>query len=191
MGRGERLVDVDVHHVEAGLAGLEAAHDGVEVRPVHVGQGASLVDGLEQLAQARLEEAQRGRVGDHHGRRPRPERGPERLHVHAAIGSGRDRDGLEARHGRGGGVGAVGRIRDQHLGPLQVAAAAVVGPDHEDAGQLALGAGRRLERDRLHATDLGQRLLQLPQQLQRPLGQLIREPADGAPRSRAAGRPTR
>ena len=40
MRRAERLVDVEVHHVEAGLAGLEAAHDGVEVGAVHVGQGA-------------------------------------------------------------------------------------------------------------------------------------------------------
>ena len=48
--RRERLVRVDVHDVEAGLAGLEPAEDGVEVRAVHVGERADGVDGLEQLA---------------------------------------------------------------------------------------------------------------------------------------------
>ena len=42
-------------------------------------------------------------------------------------------------------------------GALVVAARAVVGADHQDAGQLAVGAGRRLERDRVHAADLGER----------------------------------
>ena len=70
-----------------------------------------------------------------------------------------------------------------------VAAAAVVGPDHEDAGQLALGAGRGLERHGLHAADLRQRPLQLPEKLQRALGKLVRARAGGArrsPSSRAA-----
>ena len=37
------------------------------------------------------------------------------------------------------------RVRDEDLVALGVAARAVVGADHQDAGQLALGAGRRLE----------------------------------------------
>ena len=85
--RRERLVDVEVHDVEAGLAGLEPAEDGVEVGAVHVGQGARRVDRVEQLADARLEQAERGRVGDHHRGRPRAERGPERVEVHAAVGA--------------------------------------------------------------------------------------------------------
>ena len=40
-------------------------------------------------------------------------------------------------------------------------------------GQLALGAGRGLERDRLHAADLREHPLELPEQLQRALGQLV------------------
>ena len=64
-------------------------------------------------------------------------------------------------------------IGDEDLGPVRVAAVAVVGPDHEDAGQLALGTGRGLEGDRLHARDLGQGAFQLPEQLQRALGDLV------------------
>ena len=65
-------------------------------------------------------------------------------------------------------------VGNEDFAPLQVATAAVVGPDHQNAGQFALGAGRGLESHGAHAADLGQGLLQLPQQLQRPLGQLVR-----------------
>ncbi len=85
MRRRERLVDVEVHDVEAGLARLEPAEDRVEVGAVHVGQRAGLVDRLEQLADARLEQPERRGVGDHHRGCARPERGPERVEVHAAV----------------------------------------------------------------------------------------------------------
>ena len=106
-GVRERLVDVEVHDVEAGLAGLEPAEDGVEVGPVHVGQGARRVDGVEELADAGLEEPERRGVGDHHRGRLRPERGPERVEVDAAVGSRRDRDRPEAGHRGGRRVRAV------------------------------------------------------------------------------------
>jgi hypothetical protein len=44
---------------------------------------------------------------------------------------------------------------------------------HEDT-ELALGAGRRLQADMIHAADLGQRLFQLPKQFHRPLKQFRR-----------------
>ena len=109
VGRAERLVDVEVHDVEAGLAGLEPAQDGVEVRAVHVGERAGLVDRVEQLADPRLEQAERRGVRDHHGRGARPERRPERVDVDAAVraptGSVMVR---EAGHRRGRRVRAVG-----------------------------------------------------------------------------------
>ena len=83
--RAERLVHVEVHDVEPGLAGLEPAQDGVEVGAVHVGQGAGLVDRLEQLADPRLEQPQGRRVGDHHGGRPRAQGRAERVDVDAAV----------------------------------------------------------------------------------------------------------
>ena len=51
---------------------------------------------------------------------------------------------------RAGGVRAVGRVGHQHARAL-VAARLVIGADHHDAGELALGAGRRLERHAIHA----------------------------------------
>jgi hypothetical protein len=172
--RRERLVDVEVHDVEARLARLEPAEDGVQVGAIHVRQGARLVDRVEQLPDARLEQAERRRVGDHDGRGARTQGRPEALDVDAAVGGRRDGDGLESGHRRGRGVRAVAGVRDEHLVALRLAAGVVVGPDHQDPGQLALGAGRRLEADGAHAGDLCQGAFELPQQLEGALGDLVR-----------------
>ena len=82
-------------------------------------------------------------------------------------------------------------VGDEDLVPVGVAALAVVGPDHEDAGQLALGAGRGLERDRLHAGDRRQRALELPEQLERALGDLVGDQRMQLREAAAAGPPTR
>ena len=82
-------------------------------------------------------------------------------------------------------------VRDEDLVAVGVAALAVVGPDHEDAGQLALGAGRRLEGDGLHPRDRGERPLQLPEQLERALGDRIGGHRVEVGEARAAGPPTR
>ena len=62
----------------------------------------------------------------------------------------------------------VGR---QDLGPL-FAAVGVEGAGQQQAGELAVGAGRGLEADVGQAADLAQRLLQQPHQLERALGAL-------------------
>jgi hypothetical protein len=67
----------------------------------------------------------------------------------------------------------AGLVPWEESGPCQIATGAVVGPDHQDTGQLALRSGGRLERDGTHPADLGQGLLELPQKRQRALGQLV------------------
>ena len=74
---------------------------------------------------------------------------------------------------------------------LVVAARAVVGADHQDPGQLAVGAGRRLERDRVHAADLGQHRLELEQELERALGDRVGRHRVQAREARAGAPPTR
>ena len=66
---------------------------------------------------------------------------------------------MEAGHGGAGGVGAVGGIGDDDLGALGVAPGRVVGFDQQKAGQLSMGARRRLEGHVVHAGDLAQQLL--------------------------------
>jgi hypothetical protein len=80
-------------------------------------------------------------------------------------------------------------IRDEDLVALELAPTPVIGPDHEDPGQLTLGAGGRLERHGVHAADLGERLLELPEELERPLGRLVGSERMEACEPRQARRP--
>ncbi len=132
---------------------------------------------------------ERGWVGDHDRGRPRPEGRSERVEVHAAVRRRRDRDRPVAGHGRRRGIRPVRAVRHEHLVALEIAALAVIGPDHQDAGELALGPCGRLERDRAHPGDLGQRLLELPQQLERALGDLVGRHRVELGEARQAGRP--
>ena len=65
--RGERLVQVDVHDVDARFAGAHLAEQGVQVGAVHVDEAARFVHDIRDLAELLLEQAERGRVGDHDG----------------------------------------------------------------------------------------------------------------------------
>ena len=110
----EGLVQVEVHDVEAGLARPEAAEDGVQVRPVHVGHRTGLVDGGQDVVDLVLEDAEGARVGEHQGRRVGAERGAQGVEVDAAMGVGGDGPGREADHAGGRRVRAVGAVRDDH-----------------------------------------------------------------------------
>ena len=67
MRRRERLVQVDVHHVETHIARATGTKHRVQVGTIVVHQAASLMNQLGNLRDARLEQAQRIRVGHHHG----------------------------------------------------------------------------------------------------------------------------
>ena len=121
-----------------------------------------------------LEQPQRVGVGDHHG-------GDLVIHhrrhcrgLHHAARPRFHRHHLIAAERRAGRVGSVSRLGDDDLAP-RVAFGLMVGADHHDAGQLAVRAGRRMERHAVQPADLRQVPLQLPQQLQRPLGQRVRQ----------------
>ena len=91
----------------------------------------------------------------------RTERLLQRLQVDVAVRQRGDFDDCAAAHRRGRGIGAVRGIRNDDLGALHVAARAVIRADHRDAGELALRARHRRQRDALHAGDFLQHLLQL------------------------------
>ena len=185
-------MQVEVHDVEARGARAEAAEDRVHVRAVHVGQRARGVDGLEQLDDAPLEEPERRRVGEHDRRGPRTERGAQRVEVDAAVGRRRHGHRAEAGHRGRRRVRAVRGVGHDDLVALDVAAGAVVRADDEDARQLAVGAGRGLERDR-RACRRSRRAspLELPQQLERALRQRVGRERMERREAAAGARPTR
>ena len=87
---------------------------------------------------------------------------------------GLDDDDAQAGHHGAGGVGAVRAARDEAHGALVVAARAVVGGDRQQAGQLALRPGVRLQRHGVVAGDLAQPAAQLVDQAADAAGLLVR-----------------
>jgi hypothetical protein len=163
---GEGLVEVVVHHVHAEVARLRDADEGVHVRPIHVQQGAGVVDHLGDLDDLRLEPADGARVGEHQRRDVGSERGLERREIGESLGVGLDAADGEAGQGRRRGVRPVRRVGDDDDLAGRVAARAVVGGDEEDARHLALRARGGLQRDGVHPGDLLEPLAELVHQRQ-------------------------
>ena len=157
--------------VEAHVARPRIAHDRVQVGAVVVERAADAVDDRGDLGDVLVEEPERVRVGQHQAGDLVVGLRPQVVEVHPAALVGRHLDHLVAGHRHGRGVGAVGGVGGEHLGPL-LAAVLVVGAGQQQPGELAVRAGRGLQRDVRQAADLGQRPLQVPHQLERALGAL-------------------
>ena len=141
--------------VEAHVAGPRVAHHRVEVGAVVVERPAGLVDQAGDLGDVLVEEAERVGVGQHQAGDVVVDLGPQVVHLDAAALVGRDLDHLVAGHRHRGRVGAVRGVGRQHLGP-RLAAVGVVGAGQQQAGELAVRAGRGLQADVGQAADLGQ-----------------------------------
>ncbi len=188
----ERLVQVEVDDVEAHVAGPRDAHHGVQVGAVVVERRPHLVHDPGDLLDVRsnspsvfgfvsIRQATSSSAFARRSSRSTP-----------AVGRRADLDHLVAGHRHGGRVGAVRGVRREHLAAL-LAAVLVVGAREQQAGQLAVRAGARLQRHVRQPGDLGERALEAPHQLERAL-RVLAGPAAGAggrgraapPRARAA-----
>ena len=161
VGRGECLVQVDVNAVESHVAGAYNAHDSIQVRAVVVAQAACLVDDAGDLCDVLIEESYCVRVCQHQSGCVVADRCLQRFQVNASVLCGRNAYDLKSAHGCAGGVGAVGRVRNDDLVPLGVAPVCMVGLDEKQSGEFAVGACSRLEGKFIHAGDFCQRVLQL------------------------------
>src|SRR5450759_4506982 len=173
VGRAERLVGVEVHHVEAHVAGPADAEHGVDVGAVVVEQAAGVMHEPGDLRDVLVEDAEGVGIGEHETGEIVVKQLPERLKVDAAAGVAADGDGLVPRHDDAGRVRAVGGVGDDDapgVAPLRV----MRGADDEQAGELAVGAGRRLESGGVEAGDLGQPPLELVHELERALDERLR-----------------
>ena len=96
------------------------------------------------------------------------------VEVDVAARVGLDGRELEAGHRHARRVRAVRGVGDHDL-PARLALAALVevGAHQQQARELALAAGGRLEADRVEAGDLAQDLLQLPLELERALRRVV------------------
>ncbi len=116
VGDAERLVQVEVRHVGAEAARAGQADHGVEVGAVEVHLPAGVVHRGADLADGLLEHAVGGRVGDHERGQVLTvlvDLGAQVVEVDVAGVVAGHHDHRHAGHDRAGGVGAVGRGRDQ------------------------------------------------------------------------------
>src|SRR5215472_5148601 len=113
MGGGERLVQVQVHDVDAEVAGPGLPDQGIHVGAVHVEEAAFLMEDLGDLVNLLFEDAESVGIGEHQA---------GNIFVHLG-GQGADVDhavrvrlqilhGVAADGGRGR-VSSVGRIRNE------------------------------------------------------------------------------
>ncbi len=164
MGRGEGLVQIDVHGVDAELARPHPPDDGVEIGPVAVEERPRRMGQARDLKHVAFEQAAGVGIGDHHRRHVRAEPGLQVLEVHPAIAGLADLLHLIARLGGGGGIGAVGRDGREDAA-ADIAPRRVRRPHGQDPAELALGAGLGAERDGRHAGQGHQPIRQFAHQL--------------------------
>ena len=174
MRRGEGLVQVHVDDVEAHVTRTHLAENGVEVGAVVVQQAARVVDDLRHFLDAPLEHAAGGRIGEHDAGGIRTHRRLQRLDVDVAFVVDGNFLDHAAAHGGGGGIGAVRRDRHDDFVAREIAARAVIGADHRDAGEFAVRAGHGRQRHALHAGDFLQHLLQFEHAGEESLARRIR-----------------
>ena len=166
---GEGLVEVEMHDVEAHVAGTDHAQQRVHVGAVVVEQAAAFVNERRDLLDILLEQAERVGVGHHDARDIGAEQRLKGLDVHQTVRTGLHLNYLQAANRRRSGIGAVGAVGDDHLRAGKVAAVHVVAAHDHKAGELAVGAGAGVQREVLHAGDGGESLVHLVVDLERTL----------------------
>ena len=156
VGGGEGLVQVQVDAVKSHVARADHTHHGVEVGTVVVAQATGLVNQAGDFQNVLIKDANGVGVGEHQTGSVIPQDLPKGLQIHAAVGGGGDVHHLIAAHGCSGGVGAVGRVRNDDLGAAVVAPGLMVLLDEQNASELAMGASGGLEGHIRHACDFTQ-----------------------------------
>ena len=166
-------MQIGVNDVDAHVAGARDADVGVEIRAVAVEIRALCVEDVRHFADVGFEETEGVGDGDH-----------QRGHVFvdgcfeyseidgAAVVRFQFLDLIAGECCRRG-IGPVRGVGDEDV-LARVAALRERLVHHQDAGQLAMCAGHRLQRHARHAEDFLQRLLERPQQLEIPLHLMLR-----------------
>ena len=128
------------------------------------------MEDLRDLLDPLVEEAERRRVRQHEPRGALVHELAQLVHVQVPARVRADLLQLVAGHGHARRVRPVRRVGDEdRVARLALAAILEVGAYEHQAGQLALGSRRRLERDGVEPDDLGEDLLEAPHELHRAL----------------------
>ena len=156
-------MQVDVHGVDAEVAGAHLADDGVEVGAVGVEVGTRRVHGLGDGHHVALEQPAGVGVGEHDGGDLGRQPLPHLLRIDRAVGARRHRLDAIAEQRRRRRVGAVRGFGHQHHRAL-LAARGQRRLDGHHAAELAVGAGLGRHGDGRHARQLAEPARQLGDQ---------------------------
>ncbi len=190
--RREGLVQIDVHGVDAEVAGAHLADDGVEVRAVGIEERAGLVDRVGDRDDVALEQAAGVRVGEHQRGDLVREQRLDDLRIDGAVLAGGHVDHLEAEERGGRGIGAVRGERHEHLAALAgVAARFERGADRHHAAEFAVRAGLRAHRDGVHAGEREQPAREFADEFDRARARSRAAGADARRQSPAGARSSR
>ena len=152
-------MQIQVHDIDAEVAGARLAHQRVHVGAVHVEQTAFGVHDLGNFVDLLLEDAQRVRVGEHERRDIFIHLRGQRSYVHHALSIGFQILDRIANHGCRRGIGAMRGIGDQDF-LARSALRLVVGANHQKSREFAMRPGGGLQRDGVHTGDFGEAFAQ-------------------------------
>ena len=162
-----------MHDVHAHEPRLGDADERVEVGAVAVEVPALVVHDPGDVEDPVLEDAERVGDREHEGRDVLGHRGLEHVEVDRAAGIRLQLAHLVAREVRRRRIRPVRRVGDEDGRPGAARLLESLA-DHEDAGELALRPGRRLQRDAGESRQLGEDALEPPGQLEGALGHRLR-----------------
>ena len=166
---GEGLVQIDVHHVEAHIAGTANAEHRVEIGSIVVHKTTTIVNETSNHRDVSFEDTEGVRVGHHHASHIGTKQWLEILHIYGTIGQALYLDHLEASYSSRSGIGAMGRIGHDDLGACLIATLLMICLDDHKSGQLSMCTSIRIERKARKTGNLGQRTLYLVINLQAAL----------------------
>ena len=143
-------MQIQVHDVDAKIAGPRHSHQRIHIGAVHVNQAASGVDNIRNPADFRFESSQRIGIGQHQSCHIGIHGAGEVNHVDATLFIRLEGAHLVAGNGHAGRVRAMRGIRNQNV-LAGIAALGKIGVNHQDAGQLSLRSGGGLKGNGIHA----------------------------------------
>ncbi len=166
-------MQVEMDYIKARIARTDDTHNGVGIGSIIVEQPAGLVDDFCDLADVLIKEAQSVGIGEHQPCGVGAHQLFQGFHINPAPLVGRHFYYLVAHHGAAGGVGAMGRVRNDHLSAVPLTAVVVVGLDHHEPSQFPVGASRGLQRGLGEPGNGRQMLTEVVDELQGALDRLL------------------
>jgi hypothetical protein len=159
MRRGECLVQVDVHGIDAQIAGADAPHNGVEVRAVAIDIATGRMHRVRNFAHIPLEKTAGVGIGNHDARNIGTKARLQRSQIHAAFrcrGNILDRITCKGRRRRIGAMRAFGA--EDHR--TRITARGQRRTNGKDATQFAMRPCLGRHRHGLHARQCNQPMRQ-------------------------------